>query len=187
MGDTEVRPKEKKYSSKYIAVFYNEKYSRWVAQRWSNNVNKVVYNGCYKDEETAAHASDTLARKLTENGEQNFKLNFPDDNTEVNKKTALSKFIGVSYNESHSRWIAQRRSKKEKKPVYNGCYKDEETAARASDTLARKLTENGEQNHKLNFPGDYTEIYTENQKNKRMKLRTSSKQISFLHSNSGQQ
>jgi hypothetical protein len=37
----------------------------------------------FKDEETAAHATDTLARKLMANGEKNHKLNFPDDNTEV--------------------------------------------------------------------------------------------------------
>merc|ERR1712098_46123 len=47
-------------------------------QRWSKNEYKMVHNGCYDDEETAAHASDTLARKLMENGELNHKLNFPD-------------------------------------------------------------------------------------------------------------
>ena len=55
--------------------------------------------------------------------------------------------------------MAQRRSKKEKKILTNGYYKDEETAARASDTLARELMANGEQNHKLNFLGDSTEVY----------------------------
>ena len=43
----------------------------------------------------------------------------------------------------------------------NGCYADEETAAHASDTLARKLITNGEQGHKMNFPNDDTEIFPE--------------------------
>ena len=55
--------------------------SKWRVQRWSKN--KLFYNGHYDDEETAAHASDTLARKLMKNGEQNHKLNFPEDDAEV--------------------------------------------------------------------------------------------------------
>merc|ERR1712098_795178 len=125
------------------------------------NEKKNVYNGCYKDEETAAHASDTLARKLIKNGEKGHKLNFPDDHTEVypEKVTFSSNYFGVSYNESKSKWVAQRRSKNEKKTVFNGTYKDEETAAHASDTLARKLIANGEKGRLLNFPDDKTEVY----------------------------
>ena len=52
----------------------------------------MVYNGTiYKDEETAARASDTLARKLMANGEQNHRLNFPDNNTEVYPKKVYPK------------------------------------------------------------------------------------------------
>ena len=43
----------------------------------------------------------------------------------------------------------------------NGCYDNEDTAARASDTLARKLMANGEQGHKLNFPDDDTDVFPE--------------------------
>ena len=43
--------------------------------------------------------------------------------------------------------------------LYNGSYDNEETAARASDTLARKLMANGEQAHKLNFPDDDTDVF----------------------------
>merc|ERR1712058_159693 len=101
-----------------------------------------------------------LARKLMENGEQNHKLNFHDDHTEVfrEKKKNSSAYIGVYYDESYKTWNVQRWSKIEKKPVYNGNYKDEETAAHASDTLARKLIANGEKGHKLNFPDDNTEV-----------------------------
>merc|ERR1712096_23988 len=84
--------------------------------------------------------------------------NFPDEYIEVlPEKNQTSKHVGVSFCKSQERWVAQRWKKSEKKPVYNGRYKDEEAAAHASDTLARKLMENGEQNHKLNFPDDDTE------------------------------
>merc|ERR1712098_823263 len=125
--------------------------------------------GCYYDEETAAHASDTLARKLMENGEQKHKLNFPDDHTKVypKEKEIASKFIGVAYTNKKSKWRVQRYSKNENKVAYIGSYEDEETAAHASDTLARKLMENGEQKLKLNFPDDHTEVYREENKKKR--------------------
>jgi len=120
----------------------------------------VIFNGTHKDEETAAHASDTLARELMENGEQGHKLNFPDDHTEVHpEKTFTSEFIGVTY--KNLKWCVRRYSKNEKKMVFNGYYDNEETAAHASDTLARKLMENGEQSHKLNYPGDHTDVHPE--------------------------
>merc|ERR1712098_1012827 len=116
------------------------------AERRSKAENKAVYIGYFGNEETAAHASDTLARKLMENGEQNHKLNFPDDHIEVYaEKKKTSKFIGVSFIEKIPKWRALRWSKAENKTIYNGCHDDEETAAHASDTLARKLMENGEQ------------------------------------------
>jgi len=64
-------------------VNYNKISSKWRAQRWSRNDKKMVSNGYYDNEETAAHASDNLARRLIRNGEQKLKLNFPDDHTEV--------------------------------------------------------------------------------------------------------
>merc|ERR1712098_745105 len=74
-----------------------------------------------------------------------------------------SEFIGVSFNKKESNWRVQRWSKN--KWFYNGHYDDEETAAHASDTLARKLMKNGERNHILNFPEDDTEVYPEKKKN----------------------
>merc|ERR1712098_617376 len=114
-------------------------------------------NGTYKDEEAAAHASDTLARKLMANGEHHHRLNFPDDNTEViPERTKSSKFIGVSYKKSNRKWYVSRKSKIENRAVSNGIYKDEETAAHTSDALARKFMSNGEKYLKLNFPEDIT-------------------------------
>merc|ERR1712058_89691 len=115
----------------------------WNVNRWSKRENKTVHNGTYKDEQTAAQASDTLARNLMKNGEQNHKLNFSDEDTEVYPDKKTSKYMGVHYRTSL--WWVSRYSKNEKKTLHNGAFKDEETAAHASDTLARKLTENGEQ------------------------------------------
>ena len=70
-------------------------------------------------------------------------------------------FVGLYYNKKLAKWTAYRWSKKENKDVYNGSYKVEKTAARASDTLARELLEKGEKGHKLNFPDDNTEVHAE--------------------------
>ena len=70
-------------SSQYIGVSYFVKKGTWQATRHSKLGQKTVHNGFYANEETAAHASDTLGNKFMANGEQNHKLNFPDDETEV--------------------------------------------------------------------------------------------------------
>merc|ERR1712098_942322 len=104
-----------------------------------------------------------MARKFMANGKQKLKLNFPDDETEMctEKKGKTSKYIGVSYDEKSSKWAVTRWSKNASKTVHNGFHKNEETAANASDTLARKLTANGEENHKLNFLADEAELHPE--------------------------
>merc|ERR1712098_773462 len=74
---------KKTKTSQYIGVYYcRMECNGWSARRWRKKEKKMVYNGYYKDEETAAHESDTLARKLMANGEHQ-NLNFPDDDTEV--------------------------------------------------------------------------------------------------------
>jgi len=163
----EVYPEKKNPISKFIGVFYFKNISKWFVQRWSKDENAKVYNGYYDNEKTAAHASDTLARKLMENGEKKFKLNFPDDHTEAYPADKTPKYIGVSYNKNISKWQVRRWSKNEKKDVCNGYYDDEEKAAHASDALARRLMENGEQKLKLNFPDDHTEAYPEKNQKKR--------------------
>merc|ERR1712098_810811 len=162
--DTEVNPETEREN--YFGVRYNKQRQTWCASRWSKGINKTFHNGTYKDEETAAHASDTLARKLIANGEKGHTLNYPDDETVVYREKT-SNYIGVSYITRDSIWRAERWSKIGNKVVYNGSYKDEKTAAHASDTLARKLIENGEKGHKLNFPDDDTEVRLESQKRKR--------------------
>merc|ERR1712098_17795 len=167
MGDhTEVYPEKKTKTSKFTGVSYYKRISKWRAAIWSKNKKRIVSNGFYNDEETWAHASDTLARKLMDNGEENHNLNFPDDYTEIHpQKRSASIYFGVTYSENM--WCARRWSRNEKKKICYGKYENEERAAHASDTLARKLTENGEINHKLNFPEDYTATYREKNQKKR--------------------
>merc|ERR1712034_91327 len=98
-------------------------------------------------------------KNLMRNGKQKFQLNFPDDDTEVYPNRASSRYIGVSYSKGTNQWQVKRWSKSEKKQAHNGSYKDEKTAAHASDCLARTLMAGGERNHKLNFPEDFTEVY----------------------------
>merc|ERR1712098_190932 len=114
-----------KSSSRFIGVYYNKQQDRWRALRWNKNEKALFYNGIYKDEETAAQASDTLARILNGNGSQNHKLNFPDDLRSVyqQKMKSSSNFIGVSLRKNCARWMAFRRSKHEKKVFYGANYK----------------------------------------------------------------
>merc|ERR1712034_2957 len=149
----------------YFGVTYNKRYSTWVAQRRSKYKKTMVYNGCYKDEEEAARASDTLATKLMANGEKGHNLNYPDDNIEVWAKNRTN-YIGVNFQKRDLTWRVHRWSKNEKKTVHNGIFKNEEKAAHASDTLARKLIANGEKGHKLNFPDNNdTEVYAKKRSN----------------------
>jgi hypothetical protein len=172
---TEVYPEQRRTSSKYIGVSYRKREASWRAQRWSKHENKTSYRGYHNDEEAAARASDALAQNHEIDGDQNYKLNFPDESnkeqfnnhTESHRRARTSKFFGVSYNEKAKRWIVQRWNKMEKKLFSNGYYKNEQTAAHASDTLARRLKADGKENFKLNFPDVEAEARLEHQKNKR--------------------
>merc|ERR1711964_714263 len=98
-------------------------------------------------------------------GENGHELSFPNDETEVRaeKKEKSSKYLGVSWSTSNSRWLVSRRSKIQRKTIYNGTFNSdlETKAAHASDTLAKKLKKNGENGHELNFPNDEREVRTE--------------------------
>ena len=66
-------------------MYWSRSKSKWQVSRRSKIERKTIHNGYFNaNEETkAAHASDTLARTLIANGENGYKLNFPDDETEV--------------------------------------------------------------------------------------------------------
>merc|ERR1712098_672018 len=114
--------------------------------------------------------SDTLARKLIAKGEGH-KLNFPEDHTEVHteKRRKASEFFGVYYSKKRNRWVSGRWSKTEKKYLINGAHREEDTAAHASDTLARNLMANGDRNFKLNFPDDSIEVHANKLQTKKRK------------------
>jgi len=160
---------KKETSSKYIGVSWSKRDSKWQVGIWSKMVGKMVHNGRFSEEIKAAHASDTLARELINNGGESYKLNFPNDETEVwpEEKAKSSKYFGVRWHKS--KWKASRWSKIQGKTVDNGYFDaDEETkAAHASDTLAREFINNGEEGHKLNFSDDETEVWPK--KNKKRK------------------
>jgi len=156
-------------SNYFGVILYNYNREKWRARRWSKNKKKSVSNGTYKDEETAAHASDSLARKLIANGEKDHKLNFPENHNEV-RPEKRNNFIGVSYNQKYAKWQVGRWSKNEKRIVRNGTYNKEKTAAHASDTLAREFIANGEEGHKLNFPNDnHTDVRRREETYQKMK------------------
>ena len=89
------------------------------------------------------------------------------------ERTPSSQYIGVSYIVSKSKWRTNRHSKHDKKELCNGYYDNEETAAHASDTLARKLMANGEQSHRLNFPDDETEVFQKVTKSRKLSRKIS--------------
>jgi len=152
-------PKVRFKHSTYIGVrfclsFYGQT-SSWAAKRWSEKQKKYVYNGhAYTSERTAAQASDTLARLLMrEDNELKLDLNFENNFTEVYPWSSF--FIGVSYKPRlYAKWRARRWSFQQNKAVLSGTYRDQESAAHASDEIARNLILNGEKGHKLNFLGD---------------------------------
>merc|ERR1712098_244761 len=98
---TTLKCSQQKKTSIYIGVSYNKKDRVWSVSRRSNKENKLVHNGTYKNEETAAHASDTLARELMVNGKQNLKLNFPNEayNQKNKRKRSDRENLGHSENE----------------------------------------------------------------------------------------
>jgi len=135
---------------KLIGVTGNKTRTRWTANRWSKKEKKNVHNGVYKDEETAAHASDSLARKLIENGEQGHKINFPDDDTEVYPEKTPTSFKGL---------LARAT-----------LWDDTDALALASDVLTRKLIANSyKRNLKLMYPESDTdsEVHAANKGKKR--------------------
>merc|ERR1712098_57105 len=61
-----------KKASKYYGVCVCQ--DKWQAKRWSKDEKKMVTNGMYKNEKTAAFWSDILAKSLMKNGEKDLKL-----------------------------------------------------------------------------------------------------------------
>merc|ERR1711964_230686 len=95
--------------------------------------------------------------ELTENTTPEVMVKIEEDES-VNKGFS-SRYLGVSWNKNYSKWHVQRISKLDGRIVHGGNFNvDEEMkAALASDILAIKLMQKGEEGHKFNFPTDGTE------------------------------
>jgi hypothetical protein len=209
-------------SLQYIGVRYDEQNGRWAAERRSNVLNMLFFNGYYKNQGNAAKASDDLALTLIDVDQEDHKFNFQTETSEeicsicfdkvnpndilttdcdhrfhkscmenwdeqpegngtcpmcrniwkrkgaplrcVERNLGNSKYFGVTYNPRKAIWNAKRWNKGEKKWAHHGSFKSQETAAHASDVLARTLLVGDKelgrfrQNHQLNFPDENTEI-----------------------------
>jgi hypothetical protein len=131
-----------------IGVAYDTNREKWRAYRWSSKERKKIEHGWYSDEETAAHASDYLARKLIADGSQGHELNFPDTNETFVPYIKAQAMFPDDYAEVYP----------EKPDDY---FKDAKTEALASDTLAKQLLKNYDYGNKLIFPEDDTEVFPE--------------------------
>jgi hypothetical protein len=167
-----------------VGVHWAKVNRKWVAQIAHDG--KKQHLGCFDDEREAARAVDTAARRLRgENahggraigGGHTWRLNFPTDGevkqakdrgallTEEDKAAAAaaserqgpSKFVGVHWVKKDRKWRAGIKHDGNQQRL--GHFDDEWEAARAVDTVARRLR--GEDAHggrsgtswfRLNFP-----------------------------------
>jgi hypothetical protein len=178
---------ERQGPSEFVGVSWDRRSRKWKAQ--IRHDGKTQNLGSFDDEQEAARAADTAARRLRgedahggRSGRNNKwnRLNFPTQAevkraqdrgallTEEDKTAAVaaseqqgpSKFVGVSWDKGHRKWKAH--IKHDGKTQNLGSFDDEQEAARAFDTAARRLR--GEDAHdggranktgrqwKLNFP-----------------------------------
>eukprot|EP01046_Picozoa_sp_COSAG06_P003816 COSAG06_NODE_152_length_21942_cov_4.593234_17_plen_487_part_00 len=162
--DCEPVAKRRKISvttSELVGVSWHKQGHKWTANISQDGKKKHL--GMFDDEQEAARAVDTAARRLRgedahggRSGTQWLRLNFPTEGeakraqergallTKEDKAAAAaserqgpSKFVGVGWHKQKRKWVA--RTKHERKDQYLGCFDDEREAARAVDTAARRL------------------------------------------------
>jgi hypothetical protein len=177
-----VAASEQQGPSKFVGVSWNKNERKWVAQL--NHDGNVHHLGYFDDEQHAARTFDTTARRLRgedahggRSGTNWNRLNFPTEGevrravergavlTAEDKAAAVasseqqgpSKFVGVSWNKKNRKWMANTRHDGNQHCL--GYFDDEQQAAMAFDTAARRLR--GEDAHggrsgvnwfRLNFP-----------------------------------
>jgi len=181
------RRKNSVTTSEFVGVSWVKKSRKWMASM--KHDGKMQRLGCFDDEREAARAVDTAARRLrgddahgrrAGNGSW-LRVNFPTEEevkrakdrgallTKEDKAAAAaavsdqqgpSKFVGVSWNKKDRKWEAKITH--DGKQQHLGRFDDEQEAAQAVDTAARRLRGNdahggraggrGKQWHRLNFP-----------------------------------
>lgn len=122
------------------------------------NVNTRDAFGITPLMQSAYEGDRDLTECLLRKGANPFRCNAA-GNTALDRAKANSQpFVGVSFNKNRSKWDVKRWSKYKRKTVSNGSSNDERAAARASDSLARHLMENGDHGLKFNFPANDEEV-----------------------------
>jgi hypothetical protein len=160
-----VAASERQGPSKFVGVSKRKRKRNYYWKATISHDGKQQHLGCFDDEQEAARAVDTAARRLRgedahggRGGNKNWlRLNFPTEGevkqahergallTEQDKAAAIvaserqgpSRFVGVSWNKKDRKWMAQL--KHDGKSQYLGYFDDEHAAARAVDTAARRL------------------------------------------------
>jgi hypothetical protein len=147
-------------TSEFRGVCWNNKLHKWVVQIQCNGERQNL--GCFGDEQQAARAFDTAARRLRGDGAHGgragknfYRLNFPTTNEVKNAKARgvlltkeekaaavanklhASEYVGVSLNTARCQWSATICHAGMQTKL--GHFDDEHVAARAVDTAARRL------------------------------------------------
>ena len=135
---------KKKTSSRFTGVVWDKRVlsGKWKAQ--ISHEGKTHYIGNFKDEVDAAKAWDAKARSLRG---ADTKTNF-NPNGSACGVTTSSRFTGVSWDKTSSKWHAQIKHKGERHFI--GRFDDDMEAAKAYDAKARSLR--GANTRFLNFP-----------------------------------
>jgi hypothetical protein len=119
-----------KHTSKYRGVSWCKRRRNWLAV--IRHTGKTHYIGCFDDEEEAARAYDRAARK--HRGDK-ATLNFPAEGEKGVLDSKRSKYRGVYWDKSNSKWKAQIHQAGKRHSL--GSFDDEEEAARAYDRAAK--------------------------------------------------